>query len=173
MISRATTLFLVFSSFILSSCIPSIGFHRIPINQDGERIIGNTVKWRFEKIPTAEDLQKVDTAAYYVQVFEGRYYNEDEKKDPQILLFHNDGFFKRTSMEYRLYNPNKNSTRYGGKYKITEYQIKMEQFYPSKGGKTNYFQRHIRTANIIGDRIVIFNENGFLTYVFRKQYDLR
>lgn len=33
-------------------------------------------------------------SAYYVQVFEGRYYNEEEKKNPRIIIFHNDVFLK-------------------------------------------------------------------------------
>lgn len=164
-----------FISLILSSfMIGCIAYHKIPKDDNGEPILNEKTNYKFTKIPNGEDLTKIDTSAYYVQIFEGRYYNEDEKKNPSIFIFHSDGFFKRTSalnnlkFDYR----NKNSIFYGGKYKITENLIELEEFHPSQGEKTNYYSRNIRKGNIVGDRI-IFDDGFSLLSIYEKKYELK
>ena len=161
---------LILSSFLIGC----IGYHKIPKDDNGEPVLNEKTNYKFTKIPNEEDLTKIDTSAYYVQIFEGRYYNEDERKNPSILIFHNDGFFKQTSALYHLkfdYR-NKNSVYYGGKYRITENLIELEKFYPSQGGKTNYYSRKIRKGNIIGNRI-IFDDGFSLLSIYEKRYELK
>ena len=150
-----------------------IGYHRIPKDHTGEPVLNERVNYKFTKIPNDEDLTKIDTSAYYVQIFEGRYYNEDEKKRPSILIFHNDGFFKRSTVSSYLKSDsrNKNSVYYGGKYRITKNGIEFEEFYPSQGGRTNYYSRNIRKATIDGDRI-IFEGKFSLFSIYKKKYEL-
>lgn len=156
---------------LFSFLISCIGYHRIPKNKDGERILNDKVNYKFTKMPNDEDLIKIDTSASYVQIFEGRYYNEDEKKNPTTLIFHNDGFFKQIyGASYFLKSSyrNKNSIYYGGKYRITDNLIELEKFYPSQGGKTNYYSRKIRKGELVGDRI-IFDDGFSLLSIYEKK----
>ncbi|MFV0531378.1 MAG: hypothetical protein ACK5MD_08055 [Flavobacteriales bacterium] len=164
-----------FALFILSTIlIGCIGYYKIPKNENGERILNDKVQYKFKSIPSKEDLIKIDTSAYYVQIFEGRYYNEQEKKNPMILIFHNDGYFKNTSVLYHSeFNKRpKNSIYYGGKFKLTDNLIELEKFYPSRGGSTNYYSRNIRRGKIEDDRI-IFDDGFSLLTIYEKKYVLK
>lgn len=155
--------------FSLISC----GYIRIPKNEYGEPVLNEKVKYTFLDIPTETDLKKIDTSTYYVQIFEGRYYNDGEKENPQVLKFHNDGFFKKsilTNVEKNIHR-NKNSIYYGGKYKIKENIIELEQFYPSTGGATNYYIRNISKGKIDGNKI-IFDDDKYSLTIFEKKQDL-
>lgn len=55
--------------------------YKIEKDQYGEPLLNDKIQYSFKSIPSEEDLRKIDTTAYYIQVFEGRYYNEDEKKN--------------------------------------------------------------------------------------------
>jgi hypothetical protein len=147
------------------------GYIRIEKNQYGEPVLNDRVKYSFSEIPTEVNLKAIDTSAYYIQIFEDRYYSEDEKKNPQILQFHNDGFFKRESqLTFGQYDANrtKNSIYYGGKYRIKENTIEIEEFLPSTGGATNYYIRNIKRGAIIGNRIT-FDGNNSPVMVFEKK----
>ncbi|WP_281631718.1 hypothetical protein [Flavobacterium luteolum] len=153
--------------FSLMSC----GYIRIPKNEYGEPVLKEKVKYTFLDMPTETDLKKIDTSAYYVQIFEGRYYNNGEKENPQILKFHNDGFFKKfmlIGIDKNVHR-NKNSIYYGGKYKIKENIIQLEQFYPSTGGATNYYIRNVRKGKIDGNKIIFNSKNSLLTIFEKKQ----
>ena len=168
-------LILLVLSLFLSGCI---GYHRIPKDENGELILNEKVNYKFTKIPTEDDLTKIDTSAFYVQVFEDRFYNIDEKMNPMVLIFHKDGYFKRTLILSdpkftdldisQITDRNKNSVHYGGKYRITENLIELEIFYPSQGGKTSYYSRNIIKGNIVGDRI-IFDEGSTLLSIYEKR----
>ena len=172
-------LILLILSLFLYGCI---GYHRIPKDNNGEPVLNEKVNYKFTKIPNEEDLTKIDTSAYYVQVFEGRYYNIDEKMNPIVLIFHNDGYFKRTIIlsdskftdldNSQINERNKNSVHYGGKYRITGNLIELEVFYPSQGGKTNYYSRNIIKGNIVGDRI-IFDEGANLLSIYEKKNEMK
>ena len=156
---------LFFLGFLtLNSC-----YYRIPENSEGDHILTEKVNYKFTEKPSKEDLTKIDTTTYYIQVFEGRYYNEDERKNPQILIFHNDGFFEDSSILLRQSKRSydKESILYGGKYRITEDIIELEEFFPSKGGYTNYFCRNISKGKIIGNKIV-FDKKTSLLAVYEK-----
>ncbi|WCO00316.1 hypothetical protein [Psychroserpens ponticola] len=154
-------------SIFLIGCI---GYHKILKDTNGEPILNEKVNYKFTKIPSKTDLTKIDTSAHYIQIFEGRYYNENEKQNPDILVFHNDGFYKQSSSIYnfKYESRNKNSIYYGGKYRITDDIIELEQFLPSKSGKTNYYSRTIKKGIINGDRI-IFNDGNTLITIFEKK----
>ena len=162
---------LLILSLFITGCI---GYYRIPKDINGEPILNEKVNYKFTKIPNESDLTKIDTSAYYVQVFEGRYYNEDEKKNPMVMIFHSDGYFKQTSILYNsiLNDRNKNSVYYGGKYRITENLIELEKFYPSQGGKTNYYSRNIEKGKIVGDKIIF--DDGFSSLsIYKKKTEMK
>lgn len=147
-------------------------YYEILKDDNGEPILNEKINCKFVRIPNKKDLTKIDTTAFYVQMFEGRHYNEDERKNPSILIFHNDGFFNKTSALYYLKfnNRTKNSINYGGKYRIKEKLIELEEFYPSRGGKTNYYSRNIRKGEIVGNQIVF--DDGVLI-IYEKKYELK
>jgi|SRR5690554_712730 len=169
MLKKHLTLLLI--SLFLTSCI---GYKKVAFDDNNEPILTEKMKYKITQIPNEKDLTKIDTSAYYVQVFEGRYYNDNEKENPMVLIFHNDGYFKKTSIlydsifEYR----NKNSAFYGGKYRITENKIELEGFYPSHGGKTNYYVRLKTIGNIEGDRIIIYDKQHIQT-IYEKKYTMK
>lgn len=154
----------------INSCAQKI--YKIEKDQFGEPLLDNEIQYSFTKKPTDDDLRKIDTTAYYVQVFEGRYYNENEKKNPRIIIFHNDGFFKSESLlyfgkfdEYR----GKNSIAYGGKYKINGSEILTERFLFASAIAKKYI-RVITKGKIEGDRIIFTNKN--LITIFEKRISL-
>jgi len=168
-LKRSCALLILFT--ILTSCI---GYYRIPQNENGERLLNENVQYTFTSEPSETDLTKIDTSAYYVQVFEGRYYNEHEIENPMVFIFHNDGYFKYTSVLKYLSSLDipKNSINYGGKFKLTDSIIELEKFYPSRGGGTNYYSRKIRTGRIEGNRIV-FDDGFSLFSVYEKRNKLK
>ena len=155
---------------LLLTQVSCIGYYKLSNNQGGEPILNKRVNYKFIYIPKGKDLIKIDTSAYYVQKFEGRYYNEGEKQNPQVLLFHNDGFFKSTFVKHLLEakNRKKNSVYYGGKYRISNNSVELEQFYPMHGGKTKYYSRNI-TKGVLKENKIIFDDGQSLMKVFEKR----
>lgn len=163
-------LLIIIVSLILFSCA---GYLKIPNDENGEPILNEKVNYTFTSIPNSEAMVKVDTCAYYVQIFEGRYYNKTEKENPKVLIFHNDGFFKKTSVKNfsELEEQNKNSVNYGGKFQIKEKVIELEEFSPSKGGETKFYTRNIRRGLIERNKI-IFDDGQYLLTIYEKRYEL-
>ena len=144
----------------------------MPKDEYGEPNLNEKVKYNFVEMPSKDDFNKIDTTAYYIQVFEGRYYNETEKENPQIIIFHNDGFFKKEILSTFKKNDlhrNRNSIYYGGKYRIKGNIIELEEFFPSTGGKTNYYVRNISKGKIDSNKIFFGNEKQSVTVFERKQ----
>lgn len=161
-----------FFSFPIFLCICGCIQKQYKIERDkyGEPILNSKTKYSFDKLPTEDDLIKIDTTAYYVQLFEGRYYNENEIKNPRIIIFHNDGFFKNESLLYFGKfdeHRNKNSVYYGGKYKINGNVIQMEQFGKYPDYKKWY--KRISEGKIEGGRIIFKNENSVTIFEKRKE----
>lgn len=103
-----------------------------------------------------EDSKKIDTTALYVRL------DVIHSDNPEILIFHNDGFYESQRKKFfRKFEKNrkKNSVYYGGKFLIEKEYIKMESFYPSREGKTNWYIKEISTGIIQNDtiRITIFD----------------
>ena len=139
--------------------------YKIEKDQYGEPILNDNAKYTFNQLPTLEDLKKIDTTAFYTQIFEGRYYNENEIKNPRILIFHNDGYFKNESLLYFGKfdkHREKNSVYYGGKYKISGNVIQMEQFGKYPDHKKWY--KRISEGKIEGDRIIFKGKNSFTIF---------
>ncbi len=146
--------------------------YKIEKDKHGEPLLNNKAQYSLTEKPSNEDLKKIDTSAYYVQIFEGRYYNDDEKRNPEILIFHNDGYFRKTSFlafgrfdEHRR----KNSTAYGGKYKINGSEILTERFLPASQGKTNWYIRNMTIGKIEGDKIIFKDKNSVTVFEKRKE----
>lgn len=153
----------------LNSCAQKL--YKIEKDQFGEPLLNNKAQYSFTEKPTEEDLKKIDTSAYYVQVFEGRDYNEEEKKNPRIIIFHNDGFFKNESLLYFGKfdgHRGKSSVYYGGKYRVTHNTVQLEQFGKSPDSK-KWYSRNIIKGKIEKNKI-IFNEG--LVSVFEKREKL-
>jgi hypothetical protein len=147
--------------------------YRIERDQYGEPLLVGKAYYSFTKKPTKEDLKKIDCTAYYIQVFEGGYYNENEKRNPRIIIFHDDGFFKNESLLYFGKfdkHREKKSVYYGGKYKIVDYKIFLEEFYPVRGDYTKYYKKEITEGKIEGDRIIFKDKNSVT--IFEKNKSL-
>ncbi|MGX5685048.1 hypothetical protein ACWKWW_10810 [Chryseobacterium cucumeris] len=163
----------IFSIFCMTGFLNSCGqkLYKIEKDQFGEPLLNNKAQYSFTEKPSEEDLKKIDTTAYYVQIFEGRYYNEDEMKNPGIIIFHNDGFFKNESLMYFGKfdeHRGKNCVYYGGKYRIKNNIIQLEQFGKSPDSK-KWYTRRVTNGKIEGNKI-IFNEG--LVSVFEKRINL-
>lgn len=155
---------------LLSICGCGQKLYKIERDKHGEPLLNNEANYSFIKIPTEEDVKKIDTTAYYVQIFEGRYYNENEIKNPRIIIFHNDGFFKNESLLYfgkHTKNRDKSSAYYGGKYKINGNLIQLEQFGKYPGYKKWY--RRISEGKMEGDKIIFKDKNSVTVFEKRKE----
>ena len=133
--------------------------YKLEKNNDGEPII-DIEAYTLNNKPTLEDFNVIDTASYYIELFDGLDSNEDQRANPTILKFHKDGFFKNDSYLYFGKfdkKRHKNSAYYGGKYAIDGNRITMEAFYPSSGGKTKRFSKVIHKG---------FIEKGIITINF-------
>lgn len=147
--------------------------YKIDKSNTGEPILGKKMSYKSTKVPTFESFAKIDTTAFYIQVFERRYYNDTEKQNPAVLIFHNDGFFEETLVNG--YNKNKQINRNSlhlGKYRINGDILQTEQFVPSRGGKTKYWDRLNRKAQIAHDKIIFDKTNHSSLTVYKKVYSL-
>lgn len=163
----------IFSILCVMMFLNSCGQKLYKIEKDkyDEPLLNDKAQYSFTEKPSEEDLKRIDTTTYYVQIFEGRYYNEEEMKNPRIIIFHNDGFFKNESLMYfGKFNEQrgKNSVYYGGKYRIKNNIIQLEQFGRSPDSK-KWYTRRITNGKIDGNKI-IFNEG--LVSVFEKRKNL-
>lgn len=152
-------------AFCMMCFLTSCGQKLYKINKDqyGEPLLTKKAQYSVTEKPSIEDLKKIDTSSYYFQIFEGRYFNENEKKNPGIIIFHNDGYFRKTTFlaigkfeEHRA----KNSIAYGGRYKINGSEVLTERFLPASQGKTNWYIRYMTTGKIEGDRIIFKDKNS-------------
>ena len=131
--------------------------------------------YSFNEKLNSENQEKIDTTAYYIQVFERRYYNEGEISNPMVLQFHNDGYYKKSSLKYYKNFPNrtKESIWYGGKYRISENNIELEMFATSQGGKTKFYEKIFIKGRIEGDKIIFDDKkNSSLISVYKKSKKL-
>ena len=143
--------------------------YKIENDRFGEPILNEKAKYTFNEKLSEENSIKIDTTAYYIQIFEGRFYNEDEKNNPGIIIFHSDGFFKRSSVKYfgkwdKVRD--KNSVYYGGKYKLIGDKILFESFgrYP----KMKKYYRRMYEARIEGDKLIFEDKNSISIFEKRK-----
>lgn len=144
--------------------------YKIGNSDPGYPVMGKKMSYKFTEKPGLEVFSKIDTAALYMQVFEGRYYNDTEKQNPEIIIFYSDGFFEQTLP--RLYDKNKEPDRrslYGGRYKVNGNVLQTESFTPSRGGNTKYWNRFFQKAKIEGDRIIFAETNHSSLSVYKKQ----
>lgn len=158
-------IFLLFVIFIITNCI---GTYSFKTNRNNEVLVNDFRDYSFQIRPSIEDLKKIDTTAYYIQIFPENYINEDLLKNPQIFIFHNDGFYKRESLKYfgnRDKYRNKNSIYYGGKYKIIGDEVFLESFGKYPGAKKWY--KNITKGKILGDSLY-FDEYT----IFVKKYSI-
>ena len=163
--------------FLLSCLLVSLcscsHLYKIEKDKFGEPIRNEKAQYTFNERLSNENSEKIDTTAYYIQIFPVGYDREDLVKNPGIIIFHNDGFFKRESLLYYGYhdkNRDKKSVYYGGKYKIVDYDIYLEEFYPLRGDYTKYYTREISKGKIDGDKLIFEDKNS--TTIFQKRKTL-
>jgi hypothetical protein len=160
---------------ILIILLISCNAHVVEYDKNDEPIHGKNMQYNISEKPNFEDLKKIDTTAYYVQIFEGRYYNDGEISNPMVLEFHNDGYFKESSIKYyeRFSYRTKETIWYGGKYKIYDNNIELESFAPSRGSKTKVYARLIIKGRFDGNKIIFDDKkNNTLVSVYQKKQKL-
>lgn len=116
--------------------------YKIERDKYGEPILNNEYLYSFTERPSNEDLKRIDTTSLYVQISD----NDIELKNPRIIIFHNDGYFKKSSLNYFEKfdeHRNKKSVYYGGKYKINNDEILIENFIPSSPIGKRYLKKII------------------------------
>tara|TARA_Y100001934_G_C11871029_1_gene548631 strand:- start:74 stop:523 length:450 start_codon:yes stop_codon:yes gene_type:complete len=145
-------------------------FYKIKENENGELLINKKANYSFNKIPDTNDLKLIDTSAIYVQIPQGRFYNEDEKKYFNVLKFHSDGFYKKEFLDITTKTRTKESILYGGKWRIENNLLELQSFYPSSGGKTNYYHRLVSKA-IIKNGKLYFSIGPLDHSVYEKRID--
>ena len=149
--------------------------YKVKRDLNDEPILGEKMFYKFSEKPNANDLKIIDTTSFYVQIFEGRYYNDEEKANPFFYKFHSDGYFKQSSIKYddNFRYRTKNSLYYGGKYRIIGNTIELEYFVPSRGSRTNIFGRAIEKGRLENGKIYFDNkENNSLFSVYEKKSSL-
>ena len=147
----------------------------VDYNKNGEPILGKNMHYNFNEKPSTNDLKKIDTTAYYVQMLEEGYHIDGEPVI-SVLQFHNDGYFKASTKKYFENFPNrsKETIWYGGKYKISDSNIELESFYTSSGSKTKIYNRKYRKGIIEGDKIILEEKNKSpLNSVYQKKDTLK
>lgn len=158
---------LLLCSIFVYSCGQQL--YKIEKDQYGEPMLNDKAQYSFTKIPSKDDLKKIDTTAYYVQIFPSDYNREEITSNPGILIFHKDGFFKREGLKYFGKfdkERKKNSIWYGGKYIINGKNILLESFY-ILSPNSKLYSREIDEGEIIGDKIIFHGPN--IKDVFEKK----
>jgi hypothetical protein len=113
--------------------------------------------YSFSKKLSIEDNKLIDTSAIYLEINTNTGVNNFDY-NPEIILFHNDGFFESKSKKYfhsSINKRKKNSVYYGGKFILQKNDLMIESFYPSSGSNTNYFIKEISKGKVINDSIVL------------------
>lgn len=147
-------------SILFSSCM---NYYLIKKGTNGEPNVDMNL-YSFNKKMSKENTLIIDTTSIYLEIVSD--VESQEKKDnPEIILFHNDGFYERKSKKYfyeSFSNRKKESVYYGGKFILDHNNLKLEKFYPSSGGKTNYYVKEVSEGSVRNDSV-------FLT-IFRAKY---
>ncbi|MRM86184.1 hypothetical protein LEQ04_03265 [Riemerella anatipestifer] len=161
---------IVLFSYLFSFFACGQKIYKLNRDEYGQYILNDKTRYTFTEIPTIEGLKKIDTTAFYVQIFEGRYYNEDEKRNPLILIFHNDGFVRSQSLLYfgkfdEIANRN---TLHYGRYRIIGNNIEIERFVSSPD-TGDWHHKYIKKGRLEGDKIVFYEP---LITVFEKRKQL-
>ncbi|WP_333663139.1 hypothetical protein [Chishuiella changwenlii] len=145
--------------------------YKIEKNKYGQPILDDKAKYSFTETPTLEDIKKIDTTAYYVQIFPDNFDREEITKNPRIIIFHNDGFFKNESLLYFGKfdeHRNKKSVYYGGKYRINNDEILIENFIPSSPIGKRYLKKIIPGKILENGNKIIFDFGEYIQ-IFEKK----
>lgn len=134
---------------LFSAC--SYKQYHLDKNTDGEPVVKEGL-YTFNKPMAAADFVLLDTGALYLQVFDLATSNRDERANPAILKFNDDGYFKISSRKFDKART-KESIYYGGKFYLDGNNILIEKFYPAHGGKTNYYVKKISKGSIRNDTL--------------------
>lgn len=163
MVKRLICVLIIFLS--MESCF---NYYYIKEDEDKERIL-NPGLFSFNQKMSLENSKIIDTTCLYLQLLP---YNSSisEKENSGIMIFHNDGTYESRSKKYFNISYKKSSVYYGGKFILDGNTLEIQSFYPSSGGKTNYFDRVICQGKINNDTVVIkiFNHNRVF---LKKRYE--
>lgn len=151
---------------LFTSCF---GYFYVKNDKNGEPIIDKK-SYTLNSMMTKDNLKLIDTTSYYLELVDALYSKDD---NPSILIFHNDGTFEIKSKKY-FNNFKKKRTKqsvfYGGRFVLHNNELKIESFYPSSGGKTNYYEKKISTGVVKNDTIILIVFNNKQLYV-KKSYN--
>jgi len=149
---------------VLSACMTK---YHIKNDENGEPILKEN-SYSFNQKMSLNASKLVDTTVVYIELLsEKALKNNNNNFD--ILIFHNDGYFERTSKKYfRKFKRNKNAVYYGGKFSIEGNKIFFEEFYPAKEGRTQNYVKEISEGYINNDTIFITVFGNQHKYVKKK-----
>ncbi len=147
-------LIVIFVVFQILSC--SVNVYKLDKNAQGITLVpvdGYTLNNRLSDLGSAG----IDTTSLYVQIFELSKSNEDERRNPRIYEFHNDGFYKINGLKYffKFDSVQNKKSAYYGRYEVSGHNIKMEQFYPASGSTDRYFNRVVSYGTIVNDTLTM------------------
>ncbi|QHI38240.1 hypothetical protein IMCC3317_36290 [Kordia antarctica] len=162
MVNKTTIVVLL---IVLTSCVTK---YHIENDENGEPIV-NKNNYSFNQKMTLDSSDLIDTTSIYIELLSEKTLKSNNNNF-DILIFHNDGYFEKTSKKYfRKFKRNKNSVYYGGKFFADGDKIFIEEFYPAKEGKTNYYIKEISEGQINKDTVYITVFGSQHKYV-RKDY---
>jgi len=153
---------------LLASCVTQ---YHIKENDNGEPIVDKQ-KYSFNKKMSSDVFDLIDTTSVYVEILSEKSLKQTINNF-NVLIFHNDGYFESTSTKYfRKFKRSKNSVYYGGKYFVTGNKISIEEFYPAKEARTNYYVKEISEGQIKLDTIQITIFDTTHIYIKKNYNDL-
>ena len=130
--------------------------------------------YTFTKTMTEEDGKTIDTTALYLEIFDIWSSNADQRSNPRIMKFEQNGFFREDSFKYyqkfskiRTHQ----SIHYGGRFYLEGDKLFTEEFYPN--GPVS--QRYVKTKNtgtIKGDTIFMVYYQHKSTFVKKSFKDI-
>lgn len=153
---------------VFTSCFR---YYYIKEDKNGEPVIGET-SYSFNNKMTKENLQVIDTAGFYLELVDDLSLKGD---NPSILIFHNDGTYEIRSKKYfRNFEKErmKQSVFYGGRFILDNNNLRTERFYPSAGGKTNYYIKKISTGIVKNDTIILNVFDSKQIYIKKNYNDI-
>jgi hypothetical protein len=162
----------IMSMFLLNSCFLEKTYKPF-YTEDGDGKLP-LKSYTFTKTMSAEDGKIIDTTALYLQIFDIWSSNAEERSNPKIMKFEQNGFFKEDSFKsYQKFSKIRThqSVHYGGRFYLEGNNLFTEEFYPN--GQVS--QRYVRTKNtgiIKGDTIFMVYYQHKSTFVKKSFNDI-
>jgi|GEM_PF-4918766 len=150
--------------------------YRIPENKDYERLV-KLKMFKLEEPMQPKDFKVIDTTAiykesYYVRGRSNKMSDACPNMKCTALKFYKDGHFAKLynvkGKKDFIFRRNKFSVFTYGRFVLDGNKIKTEEFYPIRGGSTNYFCKEYGGGIIINDTIKLKLYSNSETYFYIK-----